>query len=224
MMPRTETEVSIAPEAPYINDVRTKNGILNTWRNPFHSPVITTSENVGPTLFQNKLMCSSEKIPDKGSTAAADIESEHGSSPENSKQSIKDAKFFEESGAPSVEFPYIKDLNKELEANFGLILETMPALPCEVEDLKVPLPPLPSPTMKTLVLDLDETIIHTVDPSEFKSVIEGAGDSNLTFTKLHAGDGSKVDIAFRVRPYLKEFLETLSPYYEIIVFSFVAHC
>ncbi|KAL6529395.1 hypothetical protein OROGR_015018 [Orobanche gracilis] len=61
----------------------------------------------------------------------------------------------------------------------------------------------------TLVLDLDETLVH--------STLEPCGDADFTFSvnfnlKEHA-------VHVRCRPHLKDFLETVSTLFEIIIFT-----
>jgi len=63
--------------------------------------------------------------------------------------------------------------------------------------------------MKTLVLDLDETLVHStfdkIDNYDFKQPIEL--------------EGQQYEIYVRVRPGVKEFLEEMSTMYEIIIYT-----
>ena len=59
-----------------------------------------------------------------------------------------------------------------------------------------------------MFLDLDETLIHTVGN-------EQEADYVLNIT----GRTSKTKIRFNVRPFVKEFLRTVSKYYEIYIFT-----
>lgn len=70
------------------------------------------------------------------------------------------------------------------------------------------LPPKISPHTHTLVLDLDETLVHCYleKPSQF----------DITF---EIDDGMKYDVYLCFRPYVFYFLETMSQYYELIVFT-----
>jgi len=63
---------------------------------------------------------------------------------------------------------------------------------------------------KTLLLDLDETLIHSC-------LVRDNPDVILTYQ----GNGleSPRQLPVKLRPYLKEFLNTLSQYYEIIIFT-----
>ena len=70
------------------------------------------------------------------------------------------------------------------------------------------LPPKISRHTHTLVLDLDETLVHCYleEPAQF----------DITF---EIEDGIKSDVYLCFRPYVFYFLETMSQYYELIVFT-----
>jgi CTD small phosphatase-like protein 2 len=57
----------------------------------------------------------------------------------------------------------------------------------------------------TLVLDLDETLIHFVNTSE-----ENDNESQ---------EGAENDFFYMVRPYCNKFLSELSKYFEIVIFT-----
>jgi len=57
---------------------------------------------------------------------------------------------------------------------------------------------------KTLLLDLDETLIYRCDLDELPDHIVNVGSSK---------------IGFQIRPYLKEFLSNMSKYFEIVLFT-----
>ncbi|CEP03282.1 FCP1 homology domain-containing protein [Plasmodiophora brassicae] len=61
----------------------------------------------------------------------------------------------------------------------------------------------------TLVLDLDETLVHCS--------IEPLPNSEMTFPVLHCGHEYQVHV--RRRPFFKEFCEKVSQWFEIIVFT-----
>jgi len=71
-------------------------------------------------------------------------------------------------------------------------------------------PPAPLPGLKpTLVLDLDETLVHcTVEPIE---------KPDLVFPVSF--NGTMYDVYVRKRPYLDYFLETVSRSFEVVVFT-----
>lgn len=61
----------------------------------------------------------------------------------------------------------------------------------------------------TLVLDLDETLVHcSVDPLE---------NSELTFPVVHCGQEYQVHV--RRRPFFKEFCEKVSEWFEVVIFT-----
>jgi TFIIF-interacting CTD phosphatase-like protein len=63
--------------------------------------------------------------------------------------------------------------------------------------------------MKTLVLDMDETLVHCfVGPEN--------GDVHLPF---ELPNGDLVQGKMNLRPFLKEFLLTMKKHYEVIVFT-----
>lgn len=82
---------------------------------------------------------------------------------------------------------------------------------------KIKLPPLPPGKKKTLILDLDETLIH----SDF----DYAFDKHDTVLKFQCDDGeeqyekNEVPIPLILRPYVKEFLDFVSQYFELFVFT-----
>lgn len=75
---------------------------------------------------------------------------------------------------------------------------------------KIVLPPMQEPKHKiTLVLDLDETLVHcSVEPIPKPDVI---------FPVLFNGVNYQVHV--RKRPYLDFFLENIAPYYEVVLFT-----
>lgn len=71
------------------------------------------------------------------------------------------------------------------------------------------LPPLLLPGRKTLVLDLDETLVH--------SIFESAGKHEITLTIDF--NNHPLTIYVNVRPYMKEFMERVSELYEVVIFT-----
>ncbi|KAL3152535.1 hypothetical protein ABBQ32_001564 [Trebouxia sp. C0010 RCD-2024] len=98
-----------------------------------------------------------------------------------------------------------------LEFNPYSFVRTLPPL-SEVLPLhhKLLLPPQTRRfSRKTLVLDLDETLVHsTLDSNE-------AADFNFTV----AFNGREHSVAVRQRPFLFEFLERVAQLYEVVVFT-----
>jgi CTD small phosphatase-like protein 2 len=65
------------------------------------------------------------------------------------------------------------------------------------------------PDFKTLLLDLDETLIHSCSLKENpKHVLTVYGDH-----------GDSVKLGLNVRPFCLEFLEIMSQYYEVVLFT-----
>lgn len=63
---------------------------------------------------------------------------------------------------------------------------------------------------KTLVLDLDETLVH----SSFQDVKKPD-----TVLRIESEGGEELTISVKYRPGLREFLEALAPVYELMVFT-----
>jgi len=81
-------------------------------------------------------------------------------------------------------------------ADTGQILEKMASLPVRF------------PGRKTLVLDLDETLVHCVSCEE-------GGDAQIAFSV----QGRRVEAAVRVRPYAQACLQVASQLFEVVVFT-----
>ena len=117
---------------------------------------------------------------------------------------------------PLVVSPYIIELNQELEGNFELMNDQVPPLPCEVQELECELGPRKARWQKTVVLDLDETLICSVESNEGEEEIKHP--QHTDHVSLLTEDGTTTDIEFLKRPRLDEFLHTLAHYFEIIVY------
>ena len=72
------------------------------------------------------------------------------------------------------------------------------------------LPPRKTNITKTLILDLDETLIH--------SMFEKNQASDLKIA-IHLTKNSIIEISVNIRPYALSFLEEMSKIYEIVIFS-----
>ena len=66
--------------------------------------------------------------------------------------------------------------------------------------------------MKTLILDLDETLVHASNFPINMPDIQYKMVSKFQFE-------SETEIYVRVRPFVKEFLSFVSKYYEVVVFT-----
>jgi len=71
------------------------------------------------------------------------------------------------------------------------------------------LPPLQDPQKYTLVLDLDETLVHCCTTMTTNSDVNFALDFN----------GTKFTVSAKFRPFVQHFLKTVSQWYEITVFT-----
>lgn len=81
----------------------------------------------------------------------------------------------------------------------------------ELRDKFVYLPPFDrSRYKKTLIFDMDETLIHCVDDIEAE---------NPQFVIKVPIDGEDIDAGINVRPYALEWLETVNQQFEVIVFT-----
>lgn len=80
----------------------------------------------------------------------------------------------------------------------------------EFLEKKVYLPPKKDRTKKTLILDLDETLVHCSEdltkPCDFKTPIKFTG-------------GEVINFGVTIRPKAIEFLELMSEYFEIVIFT-----
>ncbi len=183
-------EAADLAEQVTIHHVFVHSSLMNTQRNPFRGPA--------PQSTRKTKGAESKKEPDRLSTQPSskvmqpDIQSLNASA--------EGERIPATYPVPKVAFPYITELNADLEGNFDLILDSLPALPCEVEQRKVKLPP-PSKLM-TLVLGLEGTLIAL--PSTVPTPTQENGPS---FPRP----------ILNLRPHATEFLHELSMRFEIIV-------
>ena len=68
--------------------------------------------------------------------------------------------------------------------------------------------------MKTVVFDLDETLIHCNDSTDEKCDVVLA---------IKFPTGEIIDAGINIRPYAKKLLQTLNKHFEVIVFT-ASHC
>ena len=73
----------------------------------------------------------------------------------------------------------------------------------------VTLPAQQDATKKTLVLDLDETLVHCS--------VEDAAGADLHFPVLF--HGNEYTVYVRLRPHLQPFLEAVAPHFEVVCFT-----
>lgn len=91
-------------------------------------------------------------------------------------------------------------------------LRTMEPIPLEISQQKFLCLPksMNDYRKKTLVFDLDETLVHCNERVEIRS------DVVLT---VNFGNGNSIDAGVNIRPFARECLEELAKYYEIMVFT-----
>ncbi len=78
---------------------------------------------------------------------------------------------------------------------------------------------------KTLVLDLDETLIRAVGSQHPAADAAKTGDCVSTnFISFLDQGGDAIEVEFYVRPYTQAFLERMAEHYEIIVTPAITHC
>jgi len=71
-------------------------------------------------------------------------------------------------------------------------------------------PPIADPDKYTLILDLDETLVHCET--------EEMANPDHVFT-INFSYGYSCNVYGRLRPFLEEFLDTVSQWYEIVIFT-----
>ena len=105
-------------------------------------------------------------------------------------------------------------LTDELHIQFQAISKVSPVTMEEIKQRRVFLKPNPQ-NSKTLVLDLDDTLFHTLSPMETSDAIASANIINVAYTRAPTGLMDR--IRFIIRPYAVEFLRRMNEIYEIIV-------
>jgi TFIIF-interacting CTD phosphatase-like protein len=116
---------------------------------------------------------------------------------------------------------YSIPFSKEVEFNFEHLRNLPFVFSDEILNNKTAIPiPLDGTNKKTLFLDLDETLIHTIDPNYNYSSIGITHKKIQILTFLASATKLSLSLKIVIRPYAVKFLEELSDLYEIIVRSF----
>ena len=102
------------------------------------------------------------------------------------------------------------------------LLSSLP--PISLDDIQkssieIPLPKNKKLTNKTLVLDLDNTLVNVVTSQIFYSNSIPKELEVLTIDYFESRRKQHIELKVIIRPYLRELLTQLSPYFEIIVFT-----
>lgn len=105
-------------------------------------------------------------------------------------------------------------ITEELKHNFKIIRTLSLPTEEEIKSLKIP---FPETSKKTLVLDLDETLIHTIDPSLDYSALNVKRKEIKPIFYRDNKNPNVYSIKVLIRPFAIEFLKELSKDYEIVV-------
>jgi len=76
---------------------------------------------------------------------------------------------------------------------------------------------------KTLILDLDDTLIHTINPA-FNYASIGVTHSNVKTALYQDAVLEVYSVNFVIRPYALQFLKEMSEIYEIVIFTAAQKC
>jgi len=100
------------------------------------------------------------------------------------------------------------------------IISSLPVVPSEaIETLDLTRPKKQKLTNKTVVFDLDETLVDVMT-NEMMANKKIQCNANIKKTSYVASrTGKVIEINVVIRPYALEMLKELAPYYEIIIFT-----
>ena len=117
-------------------------------------------------------------------------------------------------------------LTKEMAFNFGIIQGVVFPTLEEIKNKTVNLRTDKSTRLsdKTLLLDLDDTLIHTINPKFDYSLINIDHSSAKIIFYKDPETSSLHSIKVVIRPYATELLQQLSKYYEIVIFTAAQKC
>lgn len=111
-------------------------------------------------------------------------------------------------------------LNPEILYNLRQIDSLLPALPDEIESKKTTIPPS---TKKLLILDLDETLIHRVQPDINYAALGIQLPSNVleNLNRSTASSSKTVgnNAAIIIRPFAQKFIAEISNKFQIAIFT-----
>ncbi len=111
---------------------------------------------------------------------------------------------------------YKIQLTREVEHNFQQISKGKMTTMEEVLLRQVVLPGDGPISKKTLILDLDDTLVHTINPA-FNYAALGVVHTNVRTTLYQDPSFEVFSINFVIRPYAIQLLKEMSQLYEIVV-------
>eukprot|EP01112_Ceratiomyxa_fruticulosa_P008574 TRINITY_DN2220_c0_g1_i1.p1 TRINITY_DN2220_c0_g1~~TRINITY_DN2220_c0_g1_i1.p1 ORF type:complete len:527 (+),score=133.85 TRINITY_DN2220_c0_g1_i1:192-1772(+) len=187
----TNSSVDIASEHAYLNEFHNSNNNTNDSNNVVVDEAEANKINLNPAC----------KLCGNCAQLNSDGVCEGGLCEENTEELEPKSSIDEEEDPEYVEFnPY-------------LFIRNLP--PAPVHEYPLALPTLPpkdsnSPPI-SLILDLDETLVHC------STVLESEGQPDLTFPVEF--NGVEYQIFARKRPYFEQFLKFVSKHFEVTVFT-----
>ena len=111
-------------------------------------------------------------------------------------------------------------MTDEIKKNFEIIKDLSETTQSEIESRKVQLKKVDKKlTNKTLILDLDDTLVHTLNEKKTYS------QKDLNLLEINSAfyidpkKGLKSPVKYIIRPYALSFLQNIFPFYEIILFT-----
>jgi TFIIF-interacting CTD phosphatase-like protein len=128
-----------------------------------------------------------------------------------------------ETSEESKEYIYKKlEMTKEIEQNFDIMkcLRLSSIEEVKFKEFNLPHPKTRRTSDKSLILDLDSTLIYTINPLLNYSAMDICCDKAETIFIRNNKNLDKVCVKVMIRPYAKELLKGLSKIYEIIVLLF----
>ena len=110
-------------------------------------------------------------------------------------------------------------MNKEIEHNFNIMkcLRLASIEEVKAKEIKIPVCTKQKDSDKTLILDLDDTLFHSLNPAFDYSYMNIAKNEIRTIKYMNNVNKRIEQLQIIIRPYAIELLEKLSKIYEIIV-------
>lgn len=112
--------------------------------------------------------------------------------------------------------PYQRSITQEIEHSFTLLKNIHLA---SIREIALKQVNLPKTLKKTLVLDLDETLVHTMD----KGNCYPHKISNSDKIYISNENGETEEYQVLIRPHAKEFIQKLAGVYDIIVINYITY-